>query len=251
MQYTKRCDLHIHTQYSFDSKATMKQYVDAALCKGVDVLCFTDHIECGNFNTFRDFPFAARAEEFHSLKQRYGTQLTLLLGFEVGEPHLHPKEMRFLRSLQPDMIIGSVHYPASYLPERHYTNYEYQRLYDKFVSDMVSDGDFDVLGHMDLPKRYHDDYVEDVETLCKTLQVCLQRGIVPEINTSRYFSRHFTLPSLEIIAKYRDFGGKFVTVNSDSHSAQTLADGFDQVVSNLPQGLRLCYFCGGEIVPLQ
>lgn len=78
------------------------------------------------------------------------------------------------------MIIGSVHYPASYLPERHYTNYEYQRLYDKFVSDMVSDGDFDVLGHMDLPKRYHDDYVEDAETLCKTLRVCLQRGIVPK-----------------------------------------------------------------------
>ncbi len=38
-----RCDLHIHTSYSFDCLSSPKKMVDAAIKKGIDCLAITDH----------------------------------------------------------------------------------------------------------------------------------------------------------------------------------------------------------------
>ena len=40
-----KCDLHCHTFYSYDSSASPKEMVDAALKKGVNCLAITDHGE--------------------------------------------------------------------------------------------------------------------------------------------------------------------------------------------------------------
>ena len=65
MSSALKADLHLHTDYSFDSVATFEQYCVKAIERGISVLCFTDHIECGKRrNTFDGFPFEARAEQF-------------------------------------------------------------------------------------------------------------------------------------------------------------------------------------------
>lgn len=247
-----RCDTHVHTGYSFDNDTPMWKYPERAIELGVDVVCFTDHIDCTPFfNTFDTFLFGRRAEEFHKLKQRYANQVKLLLGFEVGEPHLHPKEMKFLYSLAPDMIIGSVHRPCDYEPQRTYTNFQYERLYDRYVHEMVEAGGFDVLGHLDMPKRYHPDYREDRDMIFSTLELCVKNGIVPELNTSQLrYGCDYTLPSLENIAHYRDIGGKYVAIGSDCHDESILAANFDKVASRLPQGLAVCYFENRKICAL-
>lgn len=248
MKKILRCDTHVHTGYSFDNDTPMANYPPKALELGVNVVCFTDHIDCTpRFNAFNDFEFGRRAEEFHKLKAQYAGKVKLLLGFEMGEPHLNPKELAFLKSLAPDMIIGSVHRPADYLPPRHYTNHEYERLYDKCVQDMVAFGQFDVLGHMDMPKRYHEDYQEDTETLHKTLRMCVQHGIVPELNTSQLrYGGDYTLPSIENATYYQKVGGKLICIGSDCHDESILCANFDTVVQQLPQGLEVCYFENGK-----
>lgn len=40
-----KCDLHVHTHYSYDSNASVKAVVDAAIEKGIDCLAITDHNE--------------------------------------------------------------------------------------------------------------------------------------------------------------------------------------------------------------
>lgn len=40
-----KCDLHVHTCYSYDSTSLPKQIVDAAIQKGIDCLAITDHEE--------------------------------------------------------------------------------------------------------------------------------------------------------------------------------------------------------------
>ena len=243
-----KCDLHIHTNYSFDSNVTMEQYALKAIQLGLDAICFTDHIDINkHYDTYATFDFDGRIKEFEQVKQRYGDKLVILLGFEMGEPHLHPKETAFLRSLNPDMIIGSIHHPLDYEQNVNVSRREYERIYDRYVRQMVEDGDFDVLGHMDMPKKYHPDYVEDFDYVCQTLKLCVKRNIVPEINTSSLSNgTKATMPSMEAIKYYQSVGGKYVTVNSDSHSVEALGSGL-RIIDNLPCGIRPCYFVKGKL----
>lgn len=246
-------DLHIHTNYSFDSNATMQEYCQAAIERGVDILCFTDHIECNpTFNTLTDFQFARRAENFHKVKQQY-PELTLLLGFEFGEPHLHEKELQYICSFAPDMVIGSIHYPLAYSsPDTKCDRRQFERLYLKFVYDMVSFGGIDVVGHIDMMKRYHSDFVADEETVARILEKCVANNIVPEVNVSSLYKgpNAETMPSLSMIDYYRCIGGKYVTVNSDSHSPSTLGREVANVTAQLPTGIRRCYFRERHLVEL-
>lgn len=249
---TLRCDLHVHTNFSFDSVATMEQYVIKALAVGVDVICFTDHIDVNkHYDTFRDFQFERRRDEFVRIKDLYGDKIKLLYGFEIGEPHLHPDVMEKVYGQKPDMIIGSVHNPLDYLDVDHEViRREYERIYDRCVREMVEHGGFDVLGHVDMLKKWHDDYVADEEFVCETLRLCVEKGIVPEINTSSLRQEGIceTMPSARAIAHYAKCGGKFVTINSDSHTPDSLCHAFDETRARLPEGVSLCFFENRKIV---
>ncbi len=223
----------------------MEQYARRAVELGLDAVCFTDHIDINNHrNTFQTFRFDERLKEFEQIKKKYSSQILLLLGFEMGEPHLHPKETAFLRSMQPDMIIGSVHDPA--VLEGISDRRSYERAYDRVVRDMVNYGDFDVLGHVDALRKWHDDFVEDFDYVCGTLERCVFRGIVPEINTSSMRRTGVpAMPTAEAIAHYVSCGGRFVTVNSDAHVLSQL-DEFPEVRLSLPNGAELCCFVKGK-----
>lgn len=260
MKTTKKCDLHVHTNYSFDNlpENTMERNVVSAIQKGIDVLCFTDHIELGSNNTFKAFPFEKRKAEFDSLVKQYGDQIKLLLGFEMGSPNHHPKELAFLRSLEPDMIIGSLHYLCDYSNSAgQLSQREYERAYDREVRAMVEFGGFDVLGHADMPKKYHTDYQADDEFLAETLRICVQKGIVPELNTSTLRQTNVapntteTRISPKMARVYASLGGKYVTISSDSHNYQTLGANFQETYDAIADKLSLCYFEKGKLVELK
>ena len=250
---TLRCDLHTHTNYSFDSVATMEEYVKQALLIGADVICFTDHIDVNkHYDTFEGFRFAERREEFERVRDKYCDRVKLLYGFEVGEPHKHPDVMEKVYGENPDMMIGSVHYPLDYLDvDRAVSRREYERIYDRCVREMVEYGGFDVLGHADMVKKYHDDYVEDIDYIGETLRLCVEKGIVPEINTSSLRNgAQDTMPSFKAIERYAKCGGKFVTISSDSHTVDSLCNAVDETRAKLPKGVSLCYFENRKLVKM-
>lgn len=242
-----KCDLHVHTNFSSDSSVTMEQYALRAVELGLDAVCFTDHVDInGTRNTFASFPFDERLRQFERVKKQFEGKVLLLQGYEVGEPHLHPKETAFLRSLRPDMLIGSVHDPIvlTGIADRR----EYERAYDRCVRQMVADGDFDVLGHVDALRKWHADYVEDFDYVCGTLELCAKRGIVPEVNTSSVRREgDLPMPSLEAVSAYVACGGKYVCVNSDAHAVEQLGR-LPDMRASLPRGAHLCCFVGGKLI---
>ena len=42
-----KCDMHVHTAYSDDSKTPMEQVVLSSIEKGMDLITFTDHVDYG------------------------------------------------------------------------------------------------------------------------------------------------------------------------------------------------------------
>ncbi|MCH5160107.1 MAG: histidinol-phosphatase HisJ family protein [Clostridiales bacterium] len=257
MSKVLQCDLHTHTNYSFDSVVTMEQYAEKAAERGIDVVCFTDHIDCNrHYNTFDGFLFEERKSEFERLKKRFAGKVELLLGFEIGEPHLHPDVMQAVYATKPDMIIGSIHFPADYEQrEGRYPKREYEQLYNRYVREMVMHGGFDVLGHADMPKKYYtrgtsdsESYVEDLDYIGETLRLCVEKGIIPELNTSSLRNGLTdTMPSLKAIEYYLKCGGKFVTINSDSHDVNDLGRDYGQIFAKLPDKLQTCYFVNRQL----
>ena len=92
------------------------------------------------------------------------------------------------------------------------------------------------LGHLDYIVRYSPnrdnnysvaDYIDVIDEILKMI---IENDIKLEINTSN-FSKGFDFPNphTDIIRRYKELGGLYVTVGSDAHKAQFVGSGFDLV----------------------
>ena len=64
-----KCDLHVHTAYSYDSNASPKEMADEAIKRGIDCLAITDHNEIEG--------------AFEAIKYAKGKPILIIPGIEV------------------------------------------------------------------------------------------------------------------------------------------------------------------------
>lgn len=238
-------DLHIHTRYSPDSKESMENVVVKAIEKKLDVICFTDHIDIpAPFYSLRSFDFVGRIKEYEKLKNKYEGKIKLLLGLEFAEPNLFESNYeRILKDYPYDMILGSVHEPADKRFSGQITSDEMSKIYYERLIDMVKSGGFDVLAHLDFPKKFFRDFTPNLDKSREAIDICVKKGIVLEINTSTLrMGMNEPCPPMSLVEYYRDRGGKYVTINSDSHSYESVGSDYERVYKALPTGLKPCYF---------
>ena len=89
------CDAHMHTRISEDSDASVHSMLDAAVNKGMQAVCITDHLD-KDFPETPDFPagaFMFDLDEYFrrlaQLKTEYQKKLEVRIGVEIGlQPHL-------------------------------------------------------------------------------------------------------------------------------------------------------------------
>ena len=92
---------------------------------------------------------------------------------------------------------------------------------------------FHVLGHIDIIRRYgsytdktikYCDYSDIIDEIFKLL---IYNGKGIEINTSGYRYRlESTMPDFELLKRYRELGGEILTIGSDAHTTQHIAEQF-------------------------
>ena len=104
---------HTHTTRCHHAQGEDREYVEAAIRKGLKTLGFSDHAPY----LFKDEKFWSAhrmetdllhdyAESVRSLQKEYAKDIRILLGFELEYyPDLHKDEMAFLKSVKPDYII--------------------------------------------------------------------------------------------------------------------------------------------------
>ena len=95
------CDIHTHSHHSFDAESSVEEMCRAAIKRGLTYLAVTDHCEaeyicCGEdceFGSFdRQIPQSIAA--IREAQQKYGEQLKLLCGLELGEPMHDPEQTK-------------------------------------------------------------------------------------------------------------------------------------------------------------
>lgn len=250
-----RTDTHAHSlDFSGDAVSTMDEMCRSAIKKGLERICFTEHVD---FDPHYDDSIPFDAEKYRraieAMRERYGDHIEILKGIEVGEPHVYQKEYEtVLQSDNYDVVIASVHYVI--LPMGiHWTGndgksifqYAINRIYRRYYEDLLAVsqlGGFDVLGHFDYPKRYLKRDAEEDELMAEILKTVVKNGSVIEINTSPLRKGCTeTSPGKKILKMYKDASGERLTIGSDAHRDVDIAAGFGQGLS-LAAGFTVGYF---------
>lgn len=222
-----KADLHVHTGFSCDSEAKMRDYILEAQNKGIDWICFTDHVDynkndygCGYYSP------SAYFEEFK--KQLHSeTGIKVCTGIEFSEPHLYGDKLKELAQYPYDFILGSIHWIGDMFPcqkvREQYSAKEFYTLYWQEVYKTVNHGGFDCLGHIDFPKRYYGEIYYQENMLNEIFKIMMEKDIILEINTSSLRKGlSDTMPGRELLEIYKGNGGKYVTIGSDAHEIQDL-----------------------------
>ncbi len=237
-------DYHAHTTFSCDARDTMDAMCRRAIELGLQEIVFTEHVDFEHLDScYRYFKPASYFEAIEEARRCYGDRLLIRTGAEVGEPHRYPDETAELLEAYPfDFVIGSLHWVdgrPTFGPD-FFAGWSPQAAWRAYFEELVrlcEAGDFDVLAHLDLPKRHFRpingsfDPEPYAELIHAALQSLIQRGKGIEVNCSglRYPVQE-PLPGLRVVQWYRELGGEILTVGTDAHRTSHLGEGIDQAV---------------------
>lgn len=225
-------DYHTHSFYSFDGEATLAQMAAAAHARGLREMCCTDHLD---FDTpVHHIPdFQARAEEIGRLAQAY-PELILRQGVEVslGNQSCAQSASAVLAELEPDFILGSVHtvngvdvWDDPYYEGR--SKQEAYRLYLETIAQVLPlFPAMNVLAHYDFVAKYapYPDRSVTLDAAPEAFDMIFRwladggRGL--EINTASW--QQDAPWGLDILRRYRELGGEYVTLGSDTHGTERI-----------------------------
>lgn len=232
-------DYHTHTTFSCDARNTLDEMCGWAIGIGLQEVAFTEHADfepadnCAGY-----FRPAAYFQAIEAARRRYGDRLTIRAGVEVGEPHRYLDETAELLDAYPfDFVLGSLHWVDGYpgFSSQFFDGRPVEAAWRSYFEELVrmcEAGDFDVLAHLDLPKRHGvprnsafdpEPYADLIRT---ALQNLIERGKGIEINCSglRYPMRE-PLPGPTVVRWYRELGGEILTVGTDAHATSHLGQG--------------------------
>lgn len=243
--YKNIVDLHVHTDNSFDGHHSATFLCEKAEFQDLRAVAFTDHCEIDQFKTDNKYEKRVWQSFFEVAKARsaFTGKLLVLNGIELGQPAYDiPKANDIVARYDYDQILGSVHNLRDgqdfYFMEN--LSYEeaakYLKEYFDEIIEMLHWGKFDVLAHLTYPLRYFysksgltidlNDFKGQIDEI---LSLTAKQDKAIEINTAGLRQPLNKLqPETDIIKRFRELGGKLVTVGSDAHYAEHLAMDIDK-----------------------
>ena len=248
MKYRFISDSHTHSECSFDGNDSVNMMCEQSATAGLYSITITDHCECNEFyqNNFRA-DIERSVHDTARARAMYLDRIRVLTGIELGQPTQDTEAAKEALSLAHyDFVLGSLHnlrgeqdfYFLDYTPE------SAEKLLDRYWSELLELAEqnlFDSLAHMDYPLRYiigngdiHitlEKYRDQIDAI---LRVLVRNDKAIEINTSglrQAIGR--TLPDVDIISRYRELGGKYVTIGSDAHYWKDIGSGVEDAMQLL------------------
>ncbi len=245
-------DLHTHTELCKHASGMPLDYAKAAIAKGIDVLGVADH-----FPYSAGFDLESRMLETQwdlykeqvKLAQEYGLEnnLEVLFGSELDfvEEGFSEVEAAIQKiTVDCDYLIGSVHCanniafdnPAFLdLWEDNESCDKIYETYGKNLIKFVKCGVFNIIGHVDIPKKFNFFPSNDqtkrnfMDALDYAFELASEKGIAFEMNSAgKYKPVHEFYPSIDIL-KLAAERNMLVTFGSDAHSPKDVGSDFAEM----------------------
>jgi histidinol-phosphatase (PHP family) len=239
-------DLHVHSTCSVDGGSSILEHGRAAEALQLAEVGFCEHVDLDprdqGFDyldlTQYDQEMAAARSTIRGVRLRQGVEITYQAGLES-------RIASWLANHAWDYVVTSVHLvdyaddwalisePSS--ADAYFATHTQDEAYVPYFEELLraaQSGLGDVLGHLDLVKRYgvqqYGPFLPSVfeEEIRSVLRAVIASGMGLELNTSGWRQAPGECyPALTILRWYRELGGEIVTVGSDAHHRQQLASG--------------------------
>ncbi len=234
-------DYHVHTSLCNHATGTMEQYVRTAVAKGLSGICFLDHLtlqEAGRTNAMSPQEVPMYVEAVRRLARQYRGRISIRVGLEVDfSPHHVDRCIEIINTVDLDVVGGSVHFidgedvvsrrsawsRGELSPDAVYTKY-------LGVLDSMLDYDyFDVVCHLDLPKKFNRrPSPSAAKGFRALLEKIREKNLVVELNTSGFhYPVRETFPSPELLGRCARLRVP-VVVGSDAHAPESVGRDFDR-----------------------
>ena len=222
----------------------MERSCQRALEIGLPAIAFTEHAD---FVTIHKEQHSVDIDGYIDAIERCRAQfkgLRIVSGVELGEPHWFPEETAtVLSGGRLERVLGSIHcvrlngaeIDASQFRLRPVSEQRgaVEEFFRETLAMLESSAPFEVLAHLDYPKRYwpegmplyrEEDFEEQLRAI---LRAAVKRGCVLEANTTRGEGGESKFcPGLKVLGWWHDLGGEAVSFGSDAHAPDRVAGGF-------------------------
>ncbi|MFF2019461.1 histidinol-phosphatase HisJ [Paenibacillus sp. NPDC058177] len=244
-------DYHTHHERCGHAVGKLEEYVKRGIELGLEQMGLSDHLPLIHVDPASYYPEMAMplselpryVEECLSLKERYRGIIDLRVGLEADYIEGYEEQIRELLSPYPwDYLIGSVHFLGEWdiTDFRQVHGWEgkdpldvYRKYYDAVRKSALS-GLYDIIGHMDVIKRFGygpqspEGRAEVRELERSALQAIAESGIAMELNASGLTKPCAEMFPAEHVLQEALALGIPLTLGSDAHDPAKLGEGLQE-----------------------
>ncbi len=223
------------------------QFIEAAIERGFEEICFTDHMPFTLTGDEKDrIPFGRVADycrEVRALGERYRDRIRLKVGIEIDyHPSCHEEIEQVLSEGDFDYVIGSSHlHIAGYGVALNRTGRnEFAKMVLENYLAAARSGYFNTISHLDVYRwvfskyplpddGYH--WQKHLPELHRLFAAIKEQNMYLEINAAPLFKQFDSLgayPQPEIVALAREYELQFI-YGSDAHRAEHVGFGYGEL----------------------
>jgi histidinol-phosphatase (PHP family) len=229
----------MHTTFS-DGKGEMAEYVRKAVQNKIDEIGFSDHVHV--HKEAWSMASADLSRYVGNIRKLGKTaQISVKAGLEVDfVPDTARHLMPTINQYNFDYLMGSVHYIGNWLIDNEREIEEWKkrdvdqvyRQYFHLVQDMAGTRLFDIVGHLDLVKKFNFRPKNDLNDLMlQTVQAIRQSGMCIEVNAGGLRKPCHEIFPGEKLLKMCSENGVPITLGSDAHSPNDVGAGLEEAVN--------------------
>ena len=237
-----RADYHVHVKWCCHATGEMRDYVEAAIARGLTEIGFAAHLPVTipideKINLSRG-EFDLYLAEAQRLRDQYSGRIDLLIGGELDYiPGQEAEIEEFAAAFPYDYLLGAVHFVDGWnidnprLVDRWKTAdvaAVYRRYYDLLI-EAARTGYFDIVSHFDLVKKFGyrpDEDVTDAETAAA--DAVAEAGMTVEINTAGWRKPVGEQYPSETILRMLNARNIPLCLGSDAHAPEQVGHEFDR-----------------------